>query len=91
MVLLDYRLTPPLTEMLAVTSIAQYVGFMAVVGAYLRITDVANLVRVRIPTLRDIAWMGTGLVGLFVAAYLVGIVITAIGADQAQNTVVTMG
>lgn len=91
MVLLGYSLSPPSTEVLAATSIAQYIGFMAVVGAYLRITDVADLIRVRMPSFRDIAWMVTGLVGLFVAVNLVGIVITAIGADQAQNTVVTMG
>lgn len=88
---LGYSLSPPSTAILVATSIAQYVGFMAVVGAYLRISDVANLIRVRMPDLRDIAWMVVGLVGLFVAVYIVGIVITAIGADQAQNTVVTMG
>ncbi|EMA12966.1 CPBP family intramembrane glutamic endopeptidase [Haloarcula marismortui] len=91
MVLLGYTLTPPSIEVLAATSIAQYVGFIAVVGAYLRVTDVGDLVRVRMPTLRDVALMVAGLVGLFVAVYLLGIVITALGADQAQNTVVTMG
>ncbi|MFW5950305.1 MAG: CPBP family intramembrane glutamic endopeptidase [archaeon] len=91
MALLGYSLSPPSTAVLAATSIAQYVGFIAVVGAYLRITDVANLVRVRIPDIRDIAWMVAGLFGLFVAVYLVGIVITALGTDQAQNTVITMG
>lgn len=91
MVVLGYSLSPPSTLVLAATSIAQYVGFMVVVGAYLRFANVGDLIRVRVPTLRDIAWMMTGLVGLFVAVNLVGIVINAIGANQAQNTVVTMG
>ncbi|GAB7011103.1 CPBP family intramembrane glutamic endopeptidase [Halorubrum trueperi] len=91
MALMGFSLSPPSTAVLAATSITQYLGFIAVVGAYLRVTDVGDLVRVRMPTLRDIAWIVTGLVGLFVAVYLVGIVITAIGAEQAQNTVVTMG
>ena len=88
---LGYSLSPPSTAVLVATSIAQYIGFIAVVGAYLRISDGVDLVHIRVPTPRDIAWMVGGLVGLFGAVYLIGIVITAIGADQAQNTVVTMG
>lgn len=91
MAILGFSLSPPSTWVLAATSVLQYVGFLLVVGGYLWYTDTNGLIRVRFPTLRDIIWMVGGLVGLFVAVYLMRIVITVIGAEQAQNTVVTQG
>lgn len=88
---LGFSLEPPSLWVLAATSVLQYVGFIAVVAGYLRYTDADGLVRVSVPTLRDVGWMGVGLVGLFVAVYLVGIVITVVGAEQAENAVITQG
>lgn len=91
MALLGFSVDPPSTEVMTATTIAQYVGFVAVVVGYLSLIDAGDLVRFRVPTARDVLWMGAGLVGLFAAVYLVGVVITVIGADQAENAVVTQG
>lgn len=82
---------PPSAEVLAITSILQYVGFLVVVGMYLGYTGDSRLVHRRLPTGRDIVWMVAGLIGVFVAVFAVGAVLAAIGADQAENTVVTQG
>lgn len=89
--LLGFSLSPPSVWVMAVTSALQYVGFMAVVEGYRRYAGAEGLVRIGVPTLRDVLWMAAGLVGLFVSVAVVSVVITAIGAEQAQNTVVTQG
>lgn len=91
MALLGFTISPPSTWVIAVTSSLQYVGFMIVVGGYLVYANATALVRVRVPSLGDLFWMGAGLVGLFATVSLVGALITVLGADQAQNTVVALG
>lgn len=91
MALLGFSISPPSLWVQAVGAVLQYVGFLAVVVGYLAYRDVEGLVRVRLPTVRDLGWMVAGLLGLFAGVYLVAIAITVIGADQAQNTVVTQG
>jgi len=91
MALLGFTVSPPSTWVIAVTSSLQYVGFMFIVVAYLAYTDVPDLVRSRLPSFEDAVWIVAGLIGLFVAVSLVGVLVTVLGADQAENTVVALG
>ena len=89
--LLGFSLSPPSLEVIVTNSILQYVGFFVVVWGYIAYTDSETLIRVRRPTLRDLIWTVTGLVGVFAAVSVASIVVSVIGADQAQNSVVSLG
>lgn len=89
--LVGISLSPPSVWVFAATSILQYVGFMAVVEGYRRYTDTDGLVRLEMPSVRDLGWTVLGIIGLFVSVALLSVVITALGVEQAQNTIVTQG
>jgi hypothetical protein len=73
------------------TSILQFVGFGLVVLAYLEWRSQWDLINVSWPSLRDVAWVVLGFVGLFAAVYVIGILITLLGQQTAENAVVTEG
>ncbi|HKL29874.1 MAG TPA: type II CAAX endopeptidase family protein [Natrialbaceae archaeon] len=73
------------------TSILQFVGFGLVVLAYLEWRSQWDLINVSLPSLRDVAWVVLGFVGLFAAVYVIGVIITLLGQQTAENAVVTEG
>ncbi|MFW5937635.1 MAG: CPBP family intramembrane glutamic endopeptidase [Halanaeroarchaeum sp.] len=73
------------------TSILQFVGFGIVVLAYLEWRSRWDLIDISWPSLRDVGWVVLGFVGLFAAVYVIGIVVTLLGQETAENAVVTEG
>lgn len=75
----------------AVGMASQFVGFIAVVVAYLYWRDEWSLIGIRLPTLRDLGLVVGGFLALFILSALLSVIISAIGVDIAQNAVVGMG
>lgn len=69
----------------------QFVGFAVGVGGYLALTDNRDLVGVRPPSLRELGWVGGGIVGIVLAAAAVGQLLSILGVEVAQNQVVETG
>lgn len=84
------RQSAPLAVNVAVT-VAQFVGFLLVVGGYVALRDDRDLIKWRVPTVGDVAWMAGGFAILVVAAGTAAAVASALGAETAQNQVIEMG
>lgn len=80
---------PPLPY--AVLNAALFVGFFAAVFAYLQWQEFPDLFDVAVPSLRDLAWVVAGFVGLFALAYSLTTVFDALGVDSATNAVIEQG
>jgi membrane protease YdiL (CAAX protease family) len=80
---------PPLAY--AALTATQFVGFFAVVAAYLLWRSDEQFFRAAVPSLRDLAWVVAGFVGLFAVATALSAVIQAAGVDSATNQVITQG
>jgi hypothetical protein len=72
-------------------SALQFLGFGVGVAGYLAASGDWALLRVRVPTLRDVAWTVGGVVAILVAAAGVGQVLSALGVQVAQNQVIVAG
>ncbi|MFC6989583.1 hypothetical protein ACFQJD_14305 [Haloplanus sp. GCM10025708] len=55
------------------------------------VTDDWDLIRVRVPSLREFGWVVGGVVGIVFAAAAVGQLLAAFGIEVAQNQVVVVG
>ncbi|SEP21466.1 hypothetical protein SAMN04487948_12211 [Halogranum amylolyticum] len=75
----------------AMRSAFQFVGFGIAVAAYLALRDDWELIRWRVPTLRDVGWIVGGLVTLFGALYVLSIVSSLLGANTAESQIVANG
>lgn len=79
--------TPGPTLQVVVSLIAiQGVGLLGVSAVYLRYRDTA-LVGVRVPTLRDVIWAGSGFAIVIVGYVVIAQVIAALGVTTAENEV----
>jgi len=72
-------------------TVLQFLGFILAVLAYVTYAGERDLIPVSVPGIRDVAWMIAGFVGVFVAAYAVGIVVTVLGLETAQNAAIAEG
>jgi len=72
-------------------TVLQFAGFIVAVLAYVRLADEGELIPVRIPTVGDVAWMVAGFVGVFVAAGGVGVLVSLLGLETAQNAAISEG
>ncbi|WP_224448582.1 CPBP family intramembrane glutamic endopeptidase [Haloprofundus salilacus] len=77
--------------MRAALSSLQYVGFGIAAYLYLSKRNEWDIVRWRIPTLRDVGWIFGGLVILVGALVAVSAVIQQLGIEVAANQVITTG
>lgn len=75
----------------AALSAAQFVGFFAAVFAYLRWRDDDTFFAIGLPSLRDVAWIVGGFVGLYGLNLALTVVLQFVGADIATNQVVSDG
>jgi membrane protease YdiL (CAAX protease family) len=75
----------------AVTTIAQFAGFVVIALTYVWWRDEFDLFAIDLPDLRDLGAMAGGFVTLFVAALSVSYVVQQLGADTATNQVVEQG
>jgi len=66
-------------------------GFVFVVVGYLASGDHGDLLRYRVPTLRDLGWIVVGLLALVVASTILSDIITALGVESAQNQAIVRG
>jgi membrane protease YdiL (CAAX protease family) len=80
---------PPLAY--AALTATLFVGFFAVIAGYLRWRSEEQFFRVAVPSLRDLAWIVAGFVGLFAVATALSALIQAAGIDTATNQVITDG
>jgi hypothetical protein len=76
---------------LVVVHVLQFVGFGIGVAGYLAVSDDWDLLAVRVPSLRDLGWVAGGVVGILLAAALVGQVLSVFEVDVAQNQVIATG
>jgi hypothetical protein len=72
-------------------TVFQFLGFGIGVGGYLLVTDQRSLVRARLPTRGDVAWLVLGFLGLLVGAVALSAILTQLGVEVAQNQVVVTG
>jgi len=72
-------------------TILQGLGFGLVVLGYFAVSGRWNLVRVGFPSLRDVGWTVLGLVGLFGAVVVIGVVFTQLDVSTAQNQIEQVG
>lgn len=79
------------TEFFLTTSVLQFVGFGIVVWAYLDSRAQWDLIRLSWPSLRDVAWIVLGFIGLYAGVFAISIVIQLLGQQTAENAVVTQG
>lgn len=75
----------------ALLTATQFAGFFAVIAFYVRFEGGGELFEVRLPTLRDVAWVVGGVVGLFVVAAVVSTLFRYAGVDTATNQVIADG
>lgn len=78
------------TEAIAITSAMQFVGFILVAYGYVRYRGV-TLFEFDTPSLEDIGYIVGGFVALFASSMVLGLIIQALGADSATNSVVEVG
>lgn len=69
----------------------QFIGFILVVVAYLHRYKEWSLIGVRFPTLRDLGYVVGGFLALLTLNAILSVIISVIGVDIAQNSVVGMG
>ncbi|MFB6102072.1 MAG: lysostaphin resistance A-like protein [Haloplanus sp.] len=74
-----------------VAAVLQFVGFGIAVAGYLAITRDWGLVRIRVPTLREVALIGLGVIALLIAQLVIARLLTILGVQVAQNQVVVTG
>ncbi|MGM0590552.1 MAG: CPBP family intramembrane glutamic endopeptidase [Halobacteriota archaeon] len=72
-------------------SVLQFVGFGVGIAGYFAVTDQWDLLRVRVPTMRDLGWIAGGVVVILLAAAVVGQLLSTLGVSVAENQVVTTG
>lgn len=89
--LLGYSVDPPAVVVSGLRTVLQFVGFFAVIAAYVISQDERPLIDYRRPTLRDVGFVVVGLVGILVASRVVEAVVAAFGVESAQNQVVQQG
>jgi hypothetical protein len=87
----DVRDRPFLSIVVSLVSI-QGIGLSVVGLVYLQATGRGlSYVRARVPSLRDLGWVGVGTLAIFALLFLVGIVVSAInratGVEPAQNSI----
>lgn len=75
----------------AMRSALQFIGFGVAIAAYLELRDDWELIRWRVPGLRDLGWIVGGIVTLFGALYVLSVVASALGASTAESQIVTNG
>lgn len=80
---------PPLAY--AGLTATQFVGFFLVVYLYLDWRPDLDLFDLDIPSLRDVAWVVGGFVGLFLVATVVSVAFQRFGVETATNQVITQG
>jgi membrane protease YdiL (CAAX protease family) len=79
-------------EGLAIGSALQFVGFILVGVGYLYWrNDADDLFDVGLPSLRDLGWGLLGLVSLFVAVAVLGVILSRFGIQPAQNQAISQG
>jgi membrane protease YdiL (CAAX protease family) len=88
---LGASLDPPSPEVTAALTALQFVGFLAVGFAYLRWIDDAAVVYRRRPTLRDVAWIGAGLIALAALTLGLNTLLSWLELDVAANDAITQG
>jgi membrane protease YdiL (CAAX protease family) len=71
--------------------VLQGLGFGIAVAVYMALTRKFDLLKYRLPTLRDLGWAGGGLVALFVGYLAIAIVVSQLGIDTADNAIVEQG
>lgn len=71
--------------------VLQGVGFGIAVAIYMALTREFDLLRYRLPTLRDLGWAAGGLVALFVGYVAIALVVSQLGVDTAENAIVEQG
>lgn len=71
--------------------VLQGLGFGIAVAVYMALTRDFELLRYRLPTLRDLGWAVGGLVALFVGYAAIAAVVSQLGLDTAQNSIVEQG
>jgi hypothetical protein len=72
-------------------SVLQFLGFGLGVGAYLRATGDWDLLRVRVPGLRDVVAVVVGVLVILLAAAGIQQLLTVFQVEVAQNQVITTG
>jgi hypothetical protein len=75
----------------ALSIVLQGAGFGAAVAIYLSLTDNWDLIRVRLPTRRDLVWTGLGIVAIVLAYLGISVVISTLGITSAENSIVEQG
>ncbi|MEA5388608.1 CPBP family intramembrane glutamic endopeptidase [Haloarculaceae archaeon H-GB11] len=70
---------------------AQFTGFGVVVVGYLALRDQWDLFEVSVPSLKDLAWVVAGFLGILGTAAGIGWVVSQLGTQTAQNEVVEIG
>ena len=71
-------------------SAVQFVGFIAVAVGYVRWKEIA-LFDISMPSLRDVAWIVGGFIILYVVAHGLALLISALGLQTAENSVIETG
>jgi membrane protease YdiL (CAAX protease family) len=74
-----------------VSTILQGLGFGLAVGGYLKLSGRTDLVKVRLPTLRDLAATVAGVILLLLALAGVSVVFSQFGIETAQNEIEQIG
>jgi membrane protease YdiL (CAAX protease family) len=69
----------------------QFVGFGVAIVAFLSVADDWDLVRWRVPTLRDVGWIVGGLLVLLVALSVLSQLVTAFGISAAESSIIKYG
>lgn len=76
---------------IAVSSVAQFVGFILTGIAYVEWRSDRSLIGVRMLSLRDVGLVVGGFVAIVATSVALSLVISLLGLQSAQNTVVTTG
>lgn len=71
--------------------VLQGVGFGIAVAVYMALTREFDLLKYRLPTLRDLGWAVGGLVALFVGYLAIAAIVSQLGVDTAENAIVEQG
>lgn len=74
-----------------VTTVLQGLGFGIAIAIYFARTENYDLLKVRVPTLRDIGGIVVGIVGLLGALAAIGALFSTLGVQTAQNAIAEVG
>jgi hypothetical protein len=72
-------------------SVLQFIGFGVGVAAYFAVSGEWDVISIRVPTLRDAAWIGAGVLVILLAAQAIGLFLQQLDIQVAQNTVIAAG